>query len=468
MKSTNPAVTLESEPQWVHPVQTGPATLLAAACDPRSIDAVSGVLALLVPDAYIDHMRRYYALGRERFGAHWRYADQLGVLHAAARLLRPRNYLEIGVFRGRSLAVVAAAAPECDVYAFDLWIAGYAGLDNAGPELVREQLRRVGHRGRCRIESGDSHETVPRFLEQQPELEFDLVTVDGDHTEDGARRDIEAVLPRVRVGGALVFDDIRHPRHPWLERVWDETVAASPSFAAASFTEVGHGVAVALRRERDEPAVARLRGDAHARAATLAKALGELRAKRDERVEILETEAARRLEIIERQGAALGRVPGLEAELERLRRHTEFAEADRAKRLEIIERQGAELGRIPGLEAELAELRRRYDLAEADRAARLQVIERQGHELGHMRHEVGERIAAARTLIQRHAGLRLKHLRPALDLLTDALARLWQDPQRTPAGGPGPAAALEGASAPDEPAVVAAAAAGDSGDPQAA
>lgn len=399
---TNPAVILESEPQWLHPLQTGPATLLALARDASTFDAVTAVLERLVPDAYIDHMRRYYAAGRERFGAHWSYADQLTVLHAAARVLRPRTYLEIGVFRGRSLSVVAAAAPECALHAFDLWIAGYAGLDNAGPDLVREQLRRVGHRGDLHVESGDSHETVPRFLEHNPDLGFDLVTVDGDHTEEGARRDLETVLPRVNVGGALVFDDIRHPRHPWLERVWDDTVGALPSFACAKFVEVGSGVAVAVRRQGDDAVIGALHGDGESRLAQLAQALDELRAKRVERIEVLETEMERRLEVIVRQGleldrlrplqtevgripaleAELAHVPALQAEIDRLRAHVEFAEDDRAARLRVIEEQGRDVGRIPALEAEIARLRAHVEFAEGDRARRLEVIEEQGGALG--------------------------------------------------------------------------------------
>jgi predicted O-methyltransferase YrrM len=425
---TNPAITIESPAAWLHPVQAGPTTVLEVARDPATLDAVAATLARLVPDAYIDQVRAYYALGRERFGAHWYYVDQLTALHACATLLRPRRYLEIGVFRGRSLAVVAAAAPECELFAFDLWIPGYAGLENAGPELVREQLRRVGHRGPCHVESGDSHLSVPRFLAEHPELRFDLVTVDGDHTEEGARADLETVLPLVAVGGALVFDDIRHPRHPWLERVFEEVLGAAPAFVGAKFTEVGHGVAIALRRADDDPELAQLRGGGSERMAALARTLGELRAKRDERIEVLENEMARRLELIERQGAELGRIPGLEAELADLRRHVEFAEADRAKRLEVILRQGDELGRIPGLEAELADLRRHVEFAEADRAKRLEVILRQGTELGVLRAEVADRLWQARAHVQRLGRGTSRKLAPALALLDEALDHLTPSP----------------------------------------
>lgn len=384
--NTLSSLMLHDEPQWLHPLQAGPFTLLSVARSAATLDAVESVLARLQPDPYVDFMRRWYALGRERFGHHWVYADQLTVLHAAARLLKPRRYLEIGVFRGRSLSVVADAAPDCELYGFDLWIPGYAGLENVGPELVREQVGRMGHRGACQLESGNSHETVPRFLAAHPDLTFDLVTVDGDHTEDGARRDIETVLPRINVGGVLVFDDICHPKHPWLERVWDESVAALTSFTCAKFTEVGHGVAVAVRRGAADQLETHLAESSTAenRLAQLGRALEDERARSAERVEVLEAEMERRLRLIEEQGAQLGRIPGLELELAQLKEHVAFAEADRAKRLEVIEEQATRLGHLSGLTLELEQLREHVAFAEADRAKRLAVIEEQGARLGHL------------------------------------------------------------------------------------
>ena len=62
------------------------------------------------------------ALDRRALVVTGRWFSGIAVLHAAARLVRPRRYLEIGVFRGRSLAVVASQALECELYCFDLWI----------------------------------------------------------------------------------------------------------------------------------------------------------------------------------------------------------------------------------------------------------------------------------------------------------------------------------------------------------
>ena len=218
------------------------------ATSPAVLDEVLALLATLDQDDYVDYVHSFVVAGRAAAGESWAYADITTVLAAAARLLRPRSYLEIGVRRGRSAAVVAAGAPECDIVAVDLWNEGYAGMENPGPELVREQLGRAGHRGSIRFVSGDSHAQLPRLFAAEPRLTFDLITVDGDHSTGGARRDIEDVLPRLRVGGALVFDDVSHRAHPDLARVWERSVARHRRYATWTFDDIGYGVAVAVRR----------------------------------------------------------------------------------------------------------------------------------------------------------------------------------------------------------------------------
>lgn len=248
----NPNVTLPvTHGEMVPVVQLGTSTLRVAASRPETLCAVDDVLALLEPDDAIHELRQFYRLGLERFGEQWGYLDLLTVLGAAARYLRPRRYLEIGVLGGRSMSVVASVAPDCELFGFDAWLEGYSTATLSGPEHVRTRLRRVGHRGACHLVAGPSAETVPRFLADRPDLRFDLVTVDGDHGEGGARADLEHVLPRITLGGVIVFDDVRHPQHPWLERVWDTLVGQHHAFCATKYVEVGNAVAFAVRQRPD-------------------------------------------------------------------------------------------------------------------------------------------------------------------------------------------------------------------------
>jgi len=233
---------------WLEPVQIAATTIAGAATKPATITKVLEILDCLTEDDYLGYLRRYYREGLRKFECDWNYADLMTFLYASAKLIAPRNYLEIGVRRGRSLAVIAATCPSCEIYGFDMWMADYAGMPNPGPDFVAEELREIGFGGSLNLVSGDSHETVPSFFADRPELTFDLINVDGDHSELGARADLEVVLPRLRVGGAIILDDIVHPQHLYLEDVWDEMIGRDPNFSSTKYRELGYGVALAIRK----------------------------------------------------------------------------------------------------------------------------------------------------------------------------------------------------------------------------
>jgi predicted O-methyltransferase YrrM len=228
------------------PAVIGAATIGALAIDLGCVTALAAEVLKRDPDQYAKYVADFVSAGQAAPG--WRYADIVSVLAAATELLRPHSYLEIGVRRGRSMCVVASRARACAIIGVDYWNAGYAGIDNPGPDHVRGKLASVGHTGEVELISGDSHDVLPRLFRERPGLDFDLITVDGDHSAKGARRDLLDVLPRLRIGGAIVFDDISHPAHEELSGVWERAVAAHRRYATWSFDDVGYGVAVAVRR----------------------------------------------------------------------------------------------------------------------------------------------------------------------------------------------------------------------------
>lgn len=239
---------IEEGNQWYLPVLAGPSTFMTQASSAATIRQVLEVLNKLSSDKYLEFIRRFYNRGLSVLGDQWVYADINTVLHSVSRLLRPKRYLEIGVRRGRSMAVVVSQSPRCDVTGFDLWVENYAGMDNPGEAFVREDLARIGHRGSAEFIAGDSRLTVPQYFRDNPQCAFDLVTVDGDHSVAGARRDLLAVMPRVKTGGVVVFDDTCNQSHPGLAELWDEVVVRNSAFAALTFNEVGFGVGLAVRK----------------------------------------------------------------------------------------------------------------------------------------------------------------------------------------------------------------------------
>ena len=201
----------------------------------------------LCTDDYVRYVDGFYRDNIRRYGTHWHYLDIVNVLYAAAKALQPRRYLEIGVRRGRSVCTVAHACPTVDVVACDMWQVNYAGMENPGPELVKSELAKHGHRGGLAFANGDSHVILPQLFAAQPQLQFDLITVDGDHSPDGAYRDLCDVAPHLSPGGVLVFDDISHPAHTYLLAVWRKFIAEHPYLSSFEYVEQGYGVAFAVR-----------------------------------------------------------------------------------------------------------------------------------------------------------------------------------------------------------------------------
>jgi predicted O-methyltransferase YrrM len=230
---------------FFEPVMIAPSALGEIAVAPTTARRVMEVNSLLEWDDYVRYVRAYYTAGLERFGDAWRYADISTALLAAAQLSRPEKYLEIGVRRGHSLAMVASLCPTCEIVGFDMWMPDYAGMPNPGPEFVRGELQKVGFQGSLEFVNGNSHKTVPAYFEQHAGKFFDLITVDGDHTEEGAEQDLRDVLPHLKAGGVLVFDDIA--QYPALYDVWQRVVASDLRFSTWAFTELGYGVAIAVR-----------------------------------------------------------------------------------------------------------------------------------------------------------------------------------------------------------------------------
>jgi predicted O-methyltransferase YrrM len=237
------------EERFYLPALAGPGTFLRDVCGASAVDGAMGTLEKLEPDAYSEYILDYYRTGLDRFGESWWYADISTVLYGLSKRLGFRDYLEIGVRRGRSMAMVAAASPNVSCVGFDLWVQDYAGMPNPGEQLVRSELAKIGHRGQLELIAGDSARTVPQYFAQHPERYFDAITVDGDHSLKGARKDLKNVIPRLRIGGALVFDDVATQYHPELEALWDEITADSRRFASWKFTECGFGIAFAFRKQ---------------------------------------------------------------------------------------------------------------------------------------------------------------------------------------------------------------------------
>lgn len=147
---------------------------------------------------------------------------ELARLIALVKALRPVVVVEVGSFRGGTLAAwCKVAAPDAVLVSVDL-------PDQADTPATPDELRRLAHPGqRLEVVRGDSHaqETRRDVEAALAGRKVDFLMIDGDHSYDGVRRDFELYAPLVRDGGLIAFHDVvTHTGRPNIEvaRFWAE------------------------------------------------------------------------------------------------------------------------------------------------------------------------------------------------------------------------------------------------------
>ena len=172
------------------------------------------------------------------------------ILHGLVEAFPIQSYLEIGVREGASLCCVLAKEQEITefvllcltdgfhglhylsdkivariadgftlrnkdlrLYLFDNW--SYPGSHD-GHERVVNMLENGFKTHNYQIYDGDSKVTVPAFFKKH-KGKVDLTFVDGDHTAEGAKADLENVWQHSKI---IVMHDLFNPEHLYLENVF--------------------------------------------------------------------------------------------------------------------------------------------------------------------------------------------------------------------------------------------------------
>lgn len=146
----------------------------------------------------------------------------------AAQVPGDQEIVEIGVFHGRTALQMAWGARQggrAHVTAIDPW--DLPGNDY-GPPFTDTSTRRwafhhvqtLGYSRDITLIQGFSAD-VARDYDGPP---IGLLFVDGDHSEEGARRDIESWAPHLAEGARIAVDDYGHPDWPGVKVAVDALV----------------------------------------------------------------------------------------------------------------------------------------------------------------------------------------------------------------------------------------------------
>ncbi len=174
-------------------------------------------------DTYYDEYLKHFAREGEEFYDQYHFAIERVMDFA------PKRILEVGVRTGLSICNMLSAYTDYSgiekVVLVDLWNDGFTS-----PSIVQMNLKAMGIPqdlfNKIELHTADSHEYLPKLIDQSifvvsPATLFDYILVDGDHSKEGAAKDLEDAAQLIETGGVIVFDDITD-RGCNLQDVWDD------------------------------------------------------------------------------------------------------------------------------------------------------------------------------------------------------------------------------------------------------
>ena len=157
------------------------------------------------------------------------------------RELKPRVFVELGVWKGESYFTFCQSAAEhmmeTRCYGIDTW-RGDVHMGEHDPEIAVEVAR---YNWRY---SSFSELKAMTFMEALPDFadgSIDLLHIDGAHTYDDVKRDFESWLPKLSPHGVILFHDVMVRDYGcgvW--KLWDEIARPKRSFVF----EFGYGLGV--------------------------------------------------------------------------------------------------------------------------------------------------------------------------------------------------------------------------------
>ena len=153
----------------------------------------------------------------------------------AKQVSTEHEIVELGVFQARTALIMAWGASQgngAHVTAIDPWdlpgnVYDPPFTDSETKAYARQNVDSLGYGGRVELVNGFSHEVATMWPEPwfSGGKQVGLLFVDGDHTKEGAKRDILSWAPHLVPCARIAVDDYGHPDWPGVGEAVDELVA---------------------------------------------------------------------------------------------------------------------------------------------------------------------------------------------------------------------------------------------------
>lgn len=143
-----------------------------------------------------------------------------------------QEIVELGVYRARTALIMAWGAGQgygAHVTAIDPWdlpgnVYDPPFTDVDSRQMAHWNVNTTGYGDRVELIQDFSHAIAEAWNPEVQDKPVGLLYVDGDHTKEGARRDIEAWAPHLAAGAVIAVDDYGHPDWPGVGEAVDELV----------------------------------------------------------------------------------------------------------------------------------------------------------------------------------------------------------------------------------------------------
>lgn len=165
-------------------------------------------------------------------------------LQRMTEMILPESYLEVGVREGDSLKAVLSIHKPNFLVLCDTWGSTYGGTGRGNANHIKKLLKEVGFEGKLMIFNESSHVALPKITCKR----FDLINIDGDHSYNGALTDLRNAWKLLNPGGILVFDDIIHPDHKYLEDCINNFIKETSDALVLKFDNTHDNGVVALTK----------------------------------------------------------------------------------------------------------------------------------------------------------------------------------------------------------------------------